>query len=178
MRQPEHDDVVAGEGLLGGGLEDALREGPEVGLQHAEGLPRVRAAREGADLDVGVAEQQPQHLPSGVPAGAGDGDGDWHVHDYTDQRMLPQHGVRPKGRCRPCLPVARFVAMSRLPFEQYLAHLEAESRRFRDVLADCDPAARVPGCPDWDAADLLWHLGGEVQDFWAWVVSHRPRAPP
>ena len=67
--------------------------------------------------------------------------------------------------------------MTRLPFEQYLAHLETESRRFRDVMADCDPGARVPSCPDWDAADLLWHLGGEVQDFWAWVVSHRPQPP-
>ena len=67
--------------------------------------------------------------------------------------------------------------MTRLPFEQYLAHLETESRRFRDVLADCDPGARVPSCPDWDASDLLWHLGGEVQHFWAWVVSHRPQHP-
>jgi uncharacterized protein (TIGR03083 family) len=67
--------------------------------------------------------------------------------------------------------------MTRLPFEQYLAHLEAESGRFRQVLADCEPAARVPSCPAWDAADLLWHLGGEVQDFWAWVVSHRPQHP-
>jgi uncharacterized protein (TIGR03083 family) len=67
--------------------------------------------------------------------------------------------------------------MTHLAPEQYLGHLEAESRRFRDVLADCDPAARVPSCPDWNAADLLWHLGGEVQDFWAWVVSHRPKHP-
>jgi uncharacterized protein (TIGR03083 family) len=67
--------------------------------------------------------------------------------------------------------------MTRLSFEQYLGHLETESRRFRDVLADCDPAARVPSCPDWNAADLLWHLGAEVQDFWAWVVSHRPKHP-
>ena len=73
--------------------------------------------------------------------------------------------------------VARFVAMNRLSPEQYLGHLEAESRRFRDVLADCDPSARVPGCPAWDAADLLWHMGGEVQEFWAWVVSHRPQHP-
>jgi len=67
--------------------------------------------------------------------------------------------------------------MTRLSFEHYLGHLEAESRRFREVLADCDPAARVPTCPDWNAADLLWHLGAEVQDFWAWVVSHRPQHP-
>ena len=67
--------------------------------------------------------------------------------------------------------------MTRLSFEQYLGHLESESRRFRDVLADCDPTARVPSCPGWTAADLLWHLGAEVQDFWAWVVGHRPQHP-
>ncbi|WP_432479087.1 maleylpyruvate isomerase family mycothiol-dependent enzyme [Nocardioides sp. GXQ0305] len=67
--------------------------------------------------------------------------------------------------------------MTRLSFEQYLGHLETESRRFRDVLADCDPRARVPSCPDWNAADLLWHLGAEVQDFWAWVVTNRPKHP-
>ena len=100
VRQAEHDDVVAGEGLGGGRLEDAIGERAEVGLQHAEGLPGVGPAREGADLDVGVAEQQPQHLPSGVPAGAGDGDGDWHVHDYTERRMLTQVRGRPKRGCR------------------------------------------------------------------------------
>jgi uncharacterized protein (TIGR03083 family) len=34
--------------------------------------------------------------------------------------------------------------------------------------------ARVPGCPGWTLADLVWHLA-EVQHFWAWVV--RTRAP-
>lgn len=67
--------------------------------------------------------------------------------------------------------------MTRLSHPHYLSHLETESRRFRDVLADCDPATRVPTCPDWTAADLVWHLGAEVQDFWAWVVTHRPRHP-
>jgi uncharacterized protein (TIGR03083 family) len=66
--------------------------------------------------------------------------------------------------------------MSRLSPSEYRAFIESESRRFRDVLTDCDPRARVPGCPDWDAADLLWHLT-EVQDFWTWVVEHRPEAP-
>ena len=52
--------------------------------------------------------------------------------------------------------------MSKLPFDRSLSLLETESLRFRDVLVDCDPAARVPACPARDAADLLWHLG-EVQ---------------
>ena len=66
--------------------------------------------------------------------------------------------------------------MVSIDFPDYLEHLRAESRRFRDVLADCDPDARVPGCPDWDAADLLWHLA-EVQWFWGKTIRTRP-APP
>lgn len=62
-----------------------------------------------------------------------------------------------------------------LSFPAYLDHVRTESARFRQVLADCDPAARVPACPDWDADDLLWHLAG-VQGFWAEVVRTRPAA--
>jgi uncharacterized protein (TIGR03083 family) len=65
--------------------------------------------------------------------------------------------------------------MVRLSYDAYLRHLQAESSRFREVLADCDLDAPVPSCPEWTAADLLWHLGGgEVQNFWAWIVAHRP----
>jgi uncharacterized protein (TIGR03083 family) len=63
-----------------------------------------------------------------------------------------------------------------LQYPTYLDHIRHESARFRDVLADCDPSARVPTCPDWDAADLLWHLA-EVQLSWARVVRHRPADP-
>jgi len=66
--------------------------------------------------------------------------------------------------------------MTRLSFDAYLDHIGRESRRFRDVLADCDPAARVPSCPDWDASDLLWHLT-QVQAFWAGIVRDRPAGP-
>jgi len=66
--------------------------------------------------------------------------------------------------------------MTSLAPDDYLQHLRSESRRFREVLAGCDPAARVPGCPDWDAADLLWHLAG-VQWFWATTIRTRPEAP-
>jgi uncharacterized protein (TIGR03083 family) len=65
--------------------------------------------------------------------------------------------------------------VTRLPSDVYLDHIRRESLRFRDVLAGCDPAARVPSCPDWDAADLLWHLTG-VQRFWEEVVRTRPTA--
>ncbi len=54
----------------------------------------------------------------------------------------------------------------------YLAHLRADSERFADALQACDPATRVPPCPDWSAADLLWHLG-EVQLFWGTIVAER-----
>lgn len=60
--------------------------------------------------------------------------------------------------------------------DAYLEHLRAESLRFREVLSACDPAARVPGCPDWDAADLLWHLA-TVQRWWAEVLATRPARP-
>ena len=66
--------------------------------------------------------------------------------------------------------------MARLDFPDYLEHIRSESRRFRDVLATCDPGARVPGCPEWNAADLLWHLA-EVQWFWGKVVRTRPLGP-
>ena len=66
--------------------------------------------------------------------------------------------------------------MDRLTADDYLALLASESRRFRDVLADCEPRARVPACPGWDASDLAWHLT-KVQAFWAWIVDHRPDPP-
>ncbi|WP_028652008.1 maleylpyruvate isomerase family mycothiol-dependent enzyme [Nocardioides halotolerans] len=66
--------------------------------------------------------------------------------------------------------------MPRLEYPTYLDHIRTESARFRAALADCDPAAKVPTCPDWDAADLLWHLAG-VQLFWAKVIRHRPASP-
>jgi uncharacterized protein (TIGR03083 family) len=66
--------------------------------------------------------------------------------------------------------------MARLDPSTYLQHIQDESKRFRDVLADCNPRADVPSCPDWRAEDLLWHLG-EVQYFWTWMVTNRPKGP-
>jgi uncharacterized protein (TIGR03083 family) len=66
--------------------------------------------------------------------------------------------------------------MPRLDYPTYLQHIRDESQKFRDTLGDCDPAAAVPSCPDWDAADLLWHLG-EVQHWWTWMVVNRPKGP-
>jgi uncharacterized protein (TIGR03083 family) len=66
--------------------------------------------------------------------------------------------------------------MAKLDFPEYLEHIRTESARFRDVLATCDPHAPVPGCPEWTAADLLWHLA-TVQWSWGWVIRHRPATP-
>ncbi|HEX3931151.1 MAG TPA: maleylpyruvate isomerase family mycothiol-dependent enzyme [Nocardioides sp.] len=66
--------------------------------------------------------------------------------------------------------------MARLDFPTYLQHIRDESRTFRDTLAGCDPGTPVPSCPDWNAADLLWHLG-EVQHFWTWMIANRPKGP-
>lgn len=63
--------------------------------------------------------------------------------------------------------------MSRLTAQEYVDHIAVESTRFRDVLLGCDPDARVPACPDWSAADLLWHLT-EVQWLWTRAVVDRP----
>jgi len=62
--------------------------------------------------------------------------------------------------------------MTRLPFDVYLDHLEADSERFADVLEGADPGARVPACPDWDAFDLAYHLA-QVQHQWTQIASRR-----
>ena len=89
------------------------------------------------------------------------------LHDYTDDAVCHasrQPGFRNRHRYAGATPVrsalASVATMPRLEYPTYLDHIRTESARFREVLADCDPAARVPACPDWDAADLLWHLAG------------------
>ncbi len=57
--------------------------------------------------------------------------------------------------------------MTSLP---YLDHLARESARFAEAVAAAPRGATVPSCPDWDADDLLWHLG-EVQWFWSQVAG-------
>lgn len=45
-----------------------------------------------------------------------------------------------------------------------------EAARFDAVLAEADPAAPVPACPEWTALDLLWH-GAEVHEFWSTLLA-------
>ena len=61
--------------------------------------------------------------------------------------------------------------MSRLDPATYLQHIRDESQRFRDVLADCDPAADVPSCPEWTIAHLVEHLTSLLH----WVRESAPR---
>ncbi|WP_375431626.1 maleylpyruvate isomerase family mycothiol-dependent enzyme [uncultured Friedmanniella sp.] len=55
---------------------------------------------------------------------------------------------------------------------ELVKHIGTESTRFRAVLQSAKPDAAVPTCPDWDVADLVWHLT-EVQYFWAAVVRQQ-----
>ncbi len=76
---------MAGQHLDRGLLQHPVGQRHQVWLEHTERLARVGGAGEGPDLDLGVREQQPQHLTAGVPAGAGDRDALLlgHVHDHT-----------------------------------------------------------------------------------------------
>lgn len=58
----------------------------------------------------------------------------------------------------------------------YASVIASESARAADALAAAPLGARVPSCPDWDAADLAYHLG-EVQDFWGNLVAQAPMGP-
>lgn len=41
------------------------------------------------------------------------------------------------------------------------------------ALRSTEPTTPVPGCPDWQAGDLLTHLI-EMNDIWGWLVENRP----
>lgn len=51
-----------------------------------------------------------------------------------------------------------------------IAIIRDEAQRLADVLAEAAPDVRCPTCPDWSAADLLWHIT-EVHYFWAGVLA-------
>lgn len=52
----------------------------------------------------------------------------------------------------------------------YVPVVAAESARFANVVQHGDVSLNVPSCPDWNLADLIWHLT-EVQDFWGGIVD-------
>ncbi|MEY9965456.1 uncharacterized protein (TIGR03083 family) [Streptacidiphilus sp. MAP12-16] len=49
--------------------------------------------------------------------------------------------------------------MAWLEHERYLTALESEARRFAELVAQGDPKAAVPSCPEWNLADLCRHQG-------------------
>ena len=55
---------------------------------------------------------------------------------------------------------------------EFIAALDRDSAAFVDACAVAGLTARVPSCPGWNVADLLWHLT-EVHDFWRAVVAER-----
>lgn len=61
-----------------------------------------------------------------------------------------------------------------LTFAQHLDLVAHDTMRVVGALRRTDPAAPVPGCPDWRVGDLLTHLI-EMNDIWGWLVANRPR---
>ena len=61
-----------------------------------------------------------------------------------------------------------------LPFARHLDLIAHDTMRVVGALRRADPTAKVPGCPDWRAGDLLTHLI-EMNDIWGWLVANRPR---
>ena len=146
--------------------------GTRCGCRAPERLAGVGGAGERADLDLGVAEQQPQQLAPGVPAGSGDGDPVlvmcMTIHTSHVHVTGPNSGAV-------SARAPRFATMARLALRRLPPTPPQPSpTRFREVLADCDPDAPGARLPRLDAADLLWHLAG-VHGFWATIVAHAAR---
>ena len=72
MRQCEEDDVVAAQGVRRGRLEDPVTHRGEMRVDVAQPLAGLGVRRDGAELDVGVTQEEPDDLTPGVPARAGD----------------------------------------------------------------------------------------------------------
>lgn len=58
----------------------------------------------------------------------------------------------------------------------FTAAIRTESDRFYDLAEGAEPERRIPACPDWTVADLVWHLA-EVHWFWASDVESRATDP-
>ena len=69
--QCEHDGVMAGEDVGGGVLEDPIGQRCEVRVDRPQALSGVRRGREGSDLELGVLEEEADHLSPGIATGTG-----------------------------------------------------------------------------------------------------------
>jgi len=58
----------------------------------------------------------------------------------------------------------------------FLAAIRRDSTRFYEIADTADPTRRVPSCPAWDIADLVFHLA-EVHWFWATDIEMRATDP-
>ena len=68
------------------------------------------------------------------------------------------------------MPLSRLPAAGAAPAVPYVDHIRQESRLFWELIGGAAGGERVPTCPDWDADDLLWHLG-EVQWYWGMIAE-------
>ncbi|GAC1412437.1 MAG: maleylpyruvate isomerase family mycothiol-dependent enzyme [Actinomycetota bacterium] len=59
--------------------------------------------------------------------------------------------------------------------DQYLREIVAESEALA-LAAEGSLDARVPACPEWSMADLVWHVGA-VHNFWGQIVERRLQSP-
>jgi uncharacterized protein (TIGR03083 family) len=50
------------------------------------------------------------------------------------------------------------------------------TRLVADIVRHHEPSTPVPAAPGWTLTDLAVHLT-EVQDFWSWIIQHRPSGP-
>ena len=70
MRQGQDDDVVLGEDLRLGGLDDAVRQGQQVRMVVSDPTARGRGRGECTDLHPGVGREQAQNLAAGISGGS------------------------------------------------------------------------------------------------------------
>jgi cytochrome bd-type quinol oxidase subunit 1 len=81
--------------VANGFLQHPVGQRHQVGLEGTEPFTGVGPGGEGADLHVGMGQEQAQDLSPGVPAGSGDGDAcRGHMHDYTRDCMQLGSGCR------------------------------------------------------------------------------------
>lgn len=69
-----------------------------------------------------------------------------------------------------------FVASESERFRRAIAAIAAKGGGSGDNPGAALASVRVPSCPDWTAADLVWHLA-EVQYFWAAIVEGNLATP-
>jgi uncharacterized protein (TIGR03083 family) len=67
--------------------------------------------------------------------------------------------------------------MHTLSFGEALTLIDDRSSALRSAVTSAGLSARVPGCPDWTAQDLVAHLGA-VHLFWAAAVAAGPAEGP